>query len=209
MTTLLHIDSSILGDASVSRAISAAVVERLKTLDGSLAVHTRDLTQPMVHHLSGAYLAGQSAEVKHDQAMQEDLDLGGALLAEFLAADVVVIGSPMYNFTVPSQLKAWVDRILVAGKTFRYTDHGAVGLVEGKRVILALSRGGMYGPGTPNASAEHQESYLRTVFGFIGLSNVEVIRAEGVAYGPQQREQALAAALQAAAELPPSAPMPT
>ena len=101
--------------------------------------------------------------------MQEDLALGGAVLAEFLESDIVVLGVPMYNFTVPSQLKSWVDRILVAGRTFRYTDHGPEGLAGGKRVVLALSRGGFYGPGAPAAPYEHQESYLRAALGFIGL----------------------------------------
>lgn len=197
---LLHIDSSILGDASVSRAVSAAVVDRLRQADPGLAVTHRDLAAAPVPHLSGAYLAGQSADVKHDQALQEDLALGGQALAEFLDADIVVIGVPMYNFAVPSQLKAWIDRILVAGKTFRYTASGAEGLVHGKRVILAVSRGGVY-EGTPAAAFEHQESWLKTALGFIGVTDVEVIRAEGIAHGPEQRETALKAALATAAGL--------
>ena len=198
---LLHVDSSILGDNSVSRAISAAVVERLRAVHDGLEVQHRDVAAAPISHLSGAYLAGQSADVQHDQAMQEDLALGGAVLAEFLEADIVVLGVPMYNFTVPSQLKSWVDRILVAGRTFRYTDHGPEGLASGKRVVLALSRGGFYGPGAPAAPYEHQESYLRAAFGFIGLPDLEVIVAEGVATGAEQRQKALDAALQQAAAL--------
>ena len=197
---LLHIDSSILGDASVSRAVSAAIVDTLRQADPTLAVTHRDLGASPISHLSGAYLAGQSADVKHDQALQEDLALGGQALAEFQDADVVVLGVPMYNFAVPSQLKAWIDRILVAGKTFRYTAAGAEGLVHGKRVILAVSRGGVY-EGTAAAAVEHQESWLKAVFGFIGVTDVEVIRAEGIAYGPEHREKALKAALDAAANL--------
>ncbi len=196
---LLHIDASILGGNSVSRAISAAVVARLTSGPGPVEVTYRDLVANPIAHLTGAYLAGQSAQTQHDQALQTDLALGGAVLEEFLAADTVVIGSPMYNFTVPTQLKAWVDRILVAGRTFRYTESGAQGLAGGKRVILALSRGGIYPAGSP---AEHQESYLRAVFGFIGVADVEVIHAEGIAYGPEQRASALAAAVKAAGELP-------
>ena len=199
---LLHIDSSILGNNSVSRAISAAVVGRLRTVLDGLEVTYRDLAAAPVPHLSGAYLAGQRPDVQHDQAMQEDLALGGAVLAEFLAADIVVLGAPLYNFTVPSQLKAWIDRVLVAGKTFRYTQSGPEGLAGGKRVILALSRGGFYGPGTPRAGFEHGESYLRTAFGFIGLPDVTAIRAEGVAVGPEPRQKALDAALAEAAALP-------
>ncbi len=198
---LLHIDSSILGDNSVSRAISAAIVSRLRETHDGLEVHRRDLAATPVSHLSGAYLAGQAADVQHDQAMQEDLSLGGAVLAEFLAADIVVIGVPMYNFTIPSQLKAWLDRVLVAGKTFRYTATGAEGLAGGKRVVLALSRGGFYGPGAPHAAFEHQDSYLRAAFGFIGLPDIEVIHAEGVAMGAEQRHKALDGALRQASRL--------
>jgi FMN-dependent NADH-azoreductase len=198
---LLHIDSSILGANSVSRAISAAVVARLSVVIPSLDVTYRDLAAAPLHHLSGAYLAGQSANVQHDQALQEDIALGGATIDTFLASEIVVVGSPMYNFTIPSQLKAWVDRILVAGKTFHYTANGAEGLAGGKRVILALSRGGIYAPGTPQAAAEHQESYLRTVFTFMGIKDITTVCAEGVAYGPEQRAKALEAALKAASEL--------
>ncbi|RYB06939.1 FMN-dependent NADH-azoreductase [Lichenibacterium ramalinae] len=197
---LLHIDSSILGDASVSRAISAAIVASLKAAHPGIAVTYRDLGATPIPHLSGAYLAGQSADVKHDQALQEDVALGGQALAEFLDADIVVVGAPMYNFAVPSQLKAWIDRILVAGKTFRYTASGAEGLVHGKRVILAVSRGGIY-EGTAAAAVEHQESWLKAVLGFIGVTDVEVIRAEGIAYGPEHREKALKAAQDQAAGL--------
>ena len=198
---LLHVDSSILGSNSVSRAVSAAVVEGLRALHDGLEVQHRDLAASPVSHLSGAYLAGQSADVQHDQAMQEELALGGAVLAEFLQADIVVLGVPMYNFTVPSQLKSWIDRVLVAGKTFHYTAKGPEGLAGGKRVILALSRGGFYGPGAPAAPYEHQESYLRAALGFIGLPDLEVIVAEGVAPGAEQRQKALDAALQQAAAL--------
>ena len=192
---LLHIDSSILGDNSASRAISAAATTRLQALHPGLEVTYRDLVAHPVRPLTGAYLAGQGADVVHDQAMQEDLSLGGEVLAEFLAADILVLGAPMYNLGVPAQLKAWVDRILVAGKTFRYTETGPVGLAGGKRVILALSRGGFYGPGTPASHVEHAESYLRGVLGFIGLPDIEVLLAEGLATGPEQRQKAVDGAL--------------
>lgn len=199
---LLHIDSSILGDNSVSRAISAAVVTRMRALHGdTLEVITRDLAAAPIPHLTGSYLAGKSADVKHDQALQDDLDLGGAALAEFQAANIVVIGVPLYNFTIPSQLKTWVDRVVVAGQTFRYTETGPLGLAGGKRVVLALSRGGFYGPGMPHAAFEHGESYLRTVFGFLGVSDIQTILAEGVAVGPEQRKKALDGGLAAAAAL--------
>ncbi len=198
---LLHVDSSILGQNSVSRSVSAAVVKRMTSLHDGIEIIRRDLAAAPISHLSGAYLAGQSPDVQHDQAMQEDLALGGAALAEFLAADIVVLGVPMYNFTVPSQLKSWLDRVIVAGKTFHYTDRGPAGLAGGKRVVLALSRGGFYGPGAPAAAFEFQETYLRAVFGFLGLPEIEVIRAEGVATGAEQRQKALDGALQQAATL--------
>src|ERR1700712_5755937 len=100
------------------------------------------------------------------------------VLDEFLAADIVVVGAPMYNFTLPSQLKAWIDRVVVAGKTFRYGPQGAEGLAGNKRVIVAISRGGFSGPGTPAAALEHLESYLRGVFGFIGVTSLEFISAD-------------------------------
>ena len=198
---LLHVDSSILGDNSISRKVSVAIVAHLVETHPGTQVTTRDLAAQPISHLSGAYLAGQNPDVKHDQAMQEDVAIGGAALAEFLASDIVVIGCPMYNFAIPSQLKAWIDRVVVAGKTFRYTDKGPEGLAGGKRVIVAASRGGFYGPQSPNASFEHQTSYLRTVFGFMGVTDVTVIEAEGIARGPEQREKALAGALDAAARL--------
>lgn len=123
------------------------------------------------------------------------------MLDEFLAADVVVIGAPMYNFTIPSQLKAWIDRILVVGKTFKYGAAGPEGLAGGKRVIVAISRGGHYGAGSPAAAGEHLETYLRWVFGFIGIANPEFISADGIQLGPEHREKGLAGALQAATSL--------
>ncbi len=197
---LLHLDSSILGANSVSRQLSAAVVDRLR--GPGVDVVTRDLVATPPAHLTGTYLAGQSADVQHDQALQEDLALGGTLLAEFLAADVIVIGVALYNFTVPSQLKAWVDRILIAGQTFRYTEQGAEGLAGGKRVILTIARGGIYSPGSPHAAFEHAETYLRAVFGFIGIRDLDVVVAEGLAIGPDQRAAAVTAALAGIAALP-------
>ena len=188
---LLHIDSSILGANSVSRELSAAVVARFQSLHGDLEVIRRDLIETPVAHLTGAYLAGQSADVQHDQAMQEELTLGGAVLAEFMAADIVVVGSPLYNLTIPSQLKAWMDRIVVAGKTFRYTPNGPEGLVHGKRLVLVLSRGGFYGPTSPRHSFEHGESYLKSMFTFIGLAHPDVVVAEGLAVNAEQRQKAL------------------
>jgi FMN-dependent NADH-azoreductase len=147
-------------------------------------------------------MAAQTPEGEHDPAVREDVAAARAVLEEFLGAETVVIGLGMYNFTIPSQLKAWIDRILIAGRTFRYGPDGRPeGLAGGKRVILAIARGGFYGPGAPAAAFEHAESYLRAVFGFIGVTDVEVVVAEGLAAGPEHREAGLAAAQRRIADL--------
>ena len=197
---LLHIDSSVLGPHSVSRQVSAAIVDRLRQATPSLDIVYRDLTQTPLAHLSGSHLAAaQGAPAPAE--LGPDLAASVAVLNEFLAADIVVIGAPMYNFTIPSQLKAWIDRILVAGKTFQYGANGPQGLAGGKRVIVAISRGGFYGAETPYAAGEHLETYLRWVFGFIGIADPEFISADGIQVGPDHREKALAGALQAATSL--------
>ncbi|WP_234678790.1 FMN-dependent NADH-azoreductase [Bradyrhizobium monzae] len=197
---LLHIDSSVLGPHSVSRQVSAAIVDRLRQATPSLDVVYRDLTQAPLAHLSGSHLAAaQGAPAPAE--LGPDLAASAAALDEFLTADIVVIGAPMYNFTIPSQLKAWIDRVLVAGKTFKYDASGAQGLAGGKRVIVAISRGGYYGAGSPAASLEHLETYLRSVFAFMGVTNPEFISADGIQVGPEHREKALAGALQAATSL--------
>jgi FMN-dependent NADH-azoreductase len=197
---LLHIDSSVLGPHSVSRQVSAAIVDRLRQATPALDLSYRDLTQTPLEHLSGTHLAAaQGAPAPTDLA--PDLAASKAVLDEFLAADIVVIGAPMYNFTIPSQLKAWIDRILVPGKTFKYDANGPEGLAGNKRVIVAISRGGFYGAGTPAAAGEHLETYLRWVFGFIGITSPEFIFADGIQVGPEHREKALASALQAATSL--------
>jgi len=197
---LLHIDSSVLGPHSVSRQVSAAIVERLLKANPGVEVTYRDLTATPLAHLSGSHLAaaqGATAET----SLQTDIAAGQAVLGEFLAADIVVLGAPMYNFTIPSQLKAWIDRILVSGKTFKYSAQGVEGLAGNKRVIVAISRGGFYGAGTPAAVGEHLETYLRWVFGFIGVKNPEFISADGIQMGPEHREKAVAGALREASSL--------
>lgn len=172
--TILHIDSSVLGDLSVSRQLTSRIVARLTAADPSATVERLDLAvAPPPHFVPG----GESDTVD-----------------QFLAAQTVVIGAPMYNFSVPSQLKAWIDSILVAGRTFRYTANGPEGLTGPKRIIIAVSRGGIYSAGSPGAAAEHVESYLRAVFGFIGLTP-EFVIAEGVQLGPDQKQAAIDTAL--------------
>jgi FMN-dependent NADH-azoreductase len=197
---LLHIDSSVLGPHSVSRQVSAAIVDQLRKTTPALDIVYRDLTQTPLAHLSGSHLAAaQGAPAPAELA--PDLAASAAVLNEFLAADIVVIGAPMYNFTIPSQLKAWIDRILVAGKTFKYGANGPEGLAGNKRVIVAISRGGYYGANSPAAAGEHLETYLRWVFGFIGIANPQFISADGIQVGPEHREKALAGALHAATSL--------
>lgn len=195
MTHLLHIDSSILGDKSVSRTLSAGVVARLKQTTPDLTVTYRDLGASPVPHLTGASLAAPHMPADQlNDAMRADLAFGAAVMEEFLAADIVVLGVGFYNFGIPSQLKAWVDRIAVAGKTFRYTEKGPEGLAGGKRVVVAIARGGFYGEGSPAASAEHAETYLRSLFGFLGIYQVEFVAAEGMNVGPEVREASIAKA---------------
>ena len=174
--TTLHIDSSISGENSASRAISRSIVDQLLVADPAAKIVARDLVSEPLPHLTFDAFADSS------------------VLDEFLAADTVVIGAPMYNFTLSSQLKAWLDRILIAGKTFRYTEAGPEGLAGGKRVIVALARGGFYDAGSPAAALEHLESYLRGVFNFIGIEP-EFVAADGLAVSPEQRENSLKQAL--------------
>jgi FMN-dependent NADH-azoreductase len=197
---LLHIDSSVLGSHSVSRTVSAAIVDRLRKATPGLQTVYRDLASTPLAHLSGSHLAA-AQDAAAAAEVQQDLAAGQAVMEEFLAADIVVLGAPMYNFTIPSQLKAWIDRIVVAGKTFKYDAQGVEGLAGNKRVIVAISRGGFYDADTPAAAGEHVETYLRWVFGFIGVKNLEFISADGVQVGPEHREKALVGALQAATNL--------
>ena len=170
--TVLHIDSSINGDSSASRALTRSITDRLE----SSRIVYRDLAAEPLPHLTLDAFADTS------------------VLDEFLGADTIVVGAPMYNFTLPTQLKAWIDRILVAGKTFRYTESGPEGLAGGRRVIVGLARGGFYDKGSPASSLEHLESYLRGVFNFIGIEP-EFVAADGLAVSPEQREQSIKLAL--------------
>jgi FMN-dependent NADH-azoreductase len=188
---LLHVDSSILGPASVSRHLTEAIVAAEQRAHPDLEVIRLDLATHPIGHLSGAHLAAGQGAVPEAPALADDLAAGEAALEAFLAADIVVVGAPMYNFGVPSQLKAWIDRLAVAGRTFRYGENGPEGLAGGKKVIIASSRGGLYQADTPMAALDYQETYLRSVFGFFGVTDIRVIRAEGVAMGDEQRGKAI------------------
>ena len=200
---LLHIDTSILGGGSVSRELSALIVKRL-TANGGAVVTYRDLTAENVPHLTVASLPSAHPASKMagtlDAAAQAVRDESDRMLDEFMAADAVVLGVPMYNFTVPTQLKAWLDRIIVPGKTFRYGANGPEGLAKGKRVFVAIARGGFYGAETAAVSAEHAESLMRTALGFIGITDPQFILAEGLAAGEANKTKALASARAAVAQ---------
>jgi FMN-dependent NADH-azoreductase len=170
--TILHIDASINGENSASRAISRSIVDQIRTAQWGDELIYRDLAREPLPHLTLEAFADSS------------------VLDEFLEADTIVIGAPMYNFTLPTQLKAWIDRIVVAGKTIRYTENGPEGLARGKRVVIALARGGFYNGNSPTAALEHLETYLRGIFNFIGIEP-EFVVADGLAVSPEQREQAI------------------
>jgi FMN-dependent NADH-azoreductase len=174
--TILHIDASINGENSASRAISRSIVDQLRAADPQTTLVTRDLVTEPLPHLTLDAFADTS------------------VLDEFFAADTVVIGAPMYNFTLPTQLKAWIDRIVIAGKTFRYTEKGPEGLATGKRVIIALARGGFYNGNSPAAALEHLETYLRGIFNFIGIEP-EFVVADGLSVSAEQREESIKLAL--------------
>ncbi|MEP9315568.1 FMN-dependent NADH-azoreductase [Pseudomonas sp. LABIM340] len=189
---LLHIDSSILGDNSTSRQLSAELVAAWAAAEPGVEVTYRDLAADAISHLSSASLvaAGTPAELR-DAAQKHEADLGEKSIEEFLGADAIVIGAPMYNFSIPSQLKAWIDRIAVAGKTFRYTESGPEGLAVGKKVIIVSTAGGIHA-GQPTGIAH--ENYLELVLNFLGITDIEVVRAEGLAYGDEPRRNAIAGA---------------
>src|ERR1700691_1112761 len=188
---LLHIDSSVLGTYSASRALSAEIVARQVELHPDIQVTCRDLAADAALHLSSAHLAAWQGGAVQDSVLGADLAKGGVYLEELFAADVIVIGAPMYNFSIPSQLKAWIDRVVVAGKTFRYGANGAEGLLKNKKVFIASSRGNVYAAGSPAAALEHHESNLTGVLSFIGLPAATIVRAEGLALGTEAKEAAM------------------
>lgn len=186
---LLHIDSSILGDNSASRQLSGEVVKAWQAADPQVEVSYRDLASEAIAHFSAATLvaAGTPAELR-DAAQKHEAQLSADTLAQFLAADAVVIAAPMYNFTIPTQLKAWIDRIAVAGQTFRYTEAGPEGLCGNKKVIVVSTSGGLH---AGQATGVAHEDYLKVMLGFIGITDVEFVRAHGLAYGDEVRSKAM------------------
>ena len=191
MSTILVIDSAATGDASVSRSLVREAVEAL-TAQGATQVVYRDLDAAPVPHLTAATVAGIRAEAG-SESEHAARALSDALIAEIRAADTIVIGAPMYNFSVPTGLRSWFDHVLRAGETFRYTEAGPQGLLGPKKVIVVESRGGLYSEGAATAY-DFQEPYLRHLLGFIGLTDVTFVRAEKLGFGPEARAAAIAAA---------------
>lgn len=192
---LLHIDSSILGAFSTSRLLTAEIVAAWKAAHPDTSVDYLDLAADAPAHLGADALGIKTGpQANPTEAQQRENALSEKLVSQFLAADVVVVGAPLYNFAIPTQLKAWIDRVAQAGRTFKYTEKGPVGLAGGKTVIVASSRGGAYSTSDWGQATEHQESYLKVVFGFFGITDVRVVRAEGLAMGDEAKAASLTSA---------------
>jgi FMN-dependent NADH-azoreductase len=192
---LLHIDSSILGAHSASRQLTTEIVENWVKAHPGTSVDYLDLATDTPNHFNADAIGIKTgAQASPTAAQQFENGVSERLVSQFLASDVIVIGAPFYNFGIPTQLKAWIDRLAQAGRTFKYTEQGPVGLAGGKTVIVASTRGGLYATSEGGQAMEHQESYLKVIFGFFGITDVRIVRAEGLAMGEEPKAQALAAA---------------
>ncbi|KTD56432.1 FMN-dependent NADH-azoreductase [Legionella shakespearei] len=198
---LLALDASISGEHSVSRQLMGHFIDHWQLGSESKVVY-RDLEDQPVNHLSQEVLAAkqQSSDTLSD-AVKQELALTETLIEEFLHADEIVIAAPMYNFTIPTQLKAWIDRIVAAGRTFKYTEQGVVGLAPDKKIIIISTRGNHYSNNVSMQAMDHQENYLKTIFNFIGIRDITIIRAEGLHLGEDIRNKAIALAEQKIREL--------
>jgi len=192
---LLHVDSSILSTNSTSRLLTAEIVAAWKAAHPDTTVEYLDLAVNTPPHFSADALGIKTGvQAQPTEAQQRENELSEKLVSQFLASDVIVVGAPLYNFSIPTQLKAWIDRLAQIGRTFKYTDKGPVGLAGGKTVIVASSRGGVYSTTEGGRALEHQESYLTAIFGFFGVTDVRFVRAEGLAMGDAPKAAALASA---------------
>jgi FMN-dependent NADH-azoreductase len=194
MKNILFVPSSPRGWESYSHRVARRIVDDLLTRHPGARVVVRDVARRPLPHVGAAFAAGRALPAeKRSDADRQALALSDELIAELFATDVLVIASPMHNFGIPSSLKAWIDHIVRPGRTFGYSEKGAQGLVTGKKAILVLARGGVYSEG-PMKAADFQEPYLRTVLGFVGITDVEVVRVEGLALGEQAISRALVSA---------------
>lgn len=192
---LLHIDSSVLGAYSVSRLLSAEVVAEWRTANSQTTVEYLDLAVDTPNHFTADAIGIKTGlQAEPTEAQRFENAVSERLVSQFLASDVIVIGAPFYNFSIPTQLKAWIDRLAQAGRTFKYTEKGPVGLAGGKTVIVVSSRGGMYSTSEGGQAMEHQESYLKVIFGFFGITDVRFVRAEGLSRGDTAKAAALESA---------------
>jgi FMN-dependent NADH-azoreductase len=198
MTSLLLVTSSLFGEASQSRRIARELVEGFRRNDPGVRVVERDLTPEAMPHLTQATLAAVAtpAETRTD-AQRAAAAFADALIDEVESADTIVLAVPMYNFTVPSTLKAWLDHIARAGRTFRYTAAGPEGLLKGKKVYVVTGRGGVYSGESPARALDFQEPYLRAMLGFIGLTDVSFVHVEGLNISKEAAESGRARARQA------------
>jgi FMN-dependent NADH-azoreductase len=192
MSNILVINSSAAREGSVSRVLVSHAVEQLRETHPGAVVVERDLGAAPMPHLTSENLAGVRG-TPSTEAEQTARALSDELIAELRAADTIVIGAPMYNFSIPSGLRSWFDYVLRSGETFSYSEAGPQGLLGGKRVIVIESRGGLYSEG-PAKVVDFQEPYLRHLFGFVGITDVTFVHAEKLGFGPDAREQALASA---------------
>lgn len=192
MNTLLVINSSVSGANSVSRALVEHAVAEIVRSHPDVRIIYRDVGQAPIPHLTAETVAGVRG-TPQTESEQRARRLSDELIAELRAADTIVIGVPMYNFGVPTGLRAWFDHVLRAGETFAYSEAGPQGLLSGKRVIIVESRGGLYSEG-PAKVVDFQEPYLRQLFGFIGVTDVTFIHAEKIGFGAQARDAAIATA---------------
>jgi FMN-dependent NADH-azoreductase len=191
MATLLHINSSVRNAGSISRQLTAEFLEKWKAAEPGTKIVERDLAAHPLPHLAeetlGAFFT--PAEKRSPEQVRA-AQLSDQLVAELAAADVILIGAPMYNFSVSSGLKAWIDHVARAGLTFKYTESGPVGLLQGKKVYVFTSRGGVYSQG-PAKSMDFHETYLRGVLGFIGLTDITFVHTEGLAMGEDAAAKAV------------------
>lgn len=190
MSSILVLNSSANGAASVSKQLVQDTVEKLRAAHPGAAIVERDLGENPVPHLTSETTPAIRGAEATTAGQKEAVALSDALIAELKDADTVVIGAPMYNFGIPSTLKTWFDYVLRAGITFRYSESGPEGLMKGKRAIVILSRAGFYSAG-PAQPMDSQEPHLVNLLGFMGITDVTVIRAEKLAFGPEAREQAI------------------
>ena len=193
MTKALILNSAVTGHASVSKRLTAAFADELKARDPQTTIVTRDLGANPVPHLLPETVAGirSTATTETEKAA---LALSDELVDELREIDLLVIGAPMYNFGIPSGLKTWFDYILRAGVTFRYTENGPEGLLPVKKAVVVETRGGLYSEG-PAVAMDSQEPHLRTLLGFMGVTDVVFVRAEKLGFGPEAVQAAVDKAL--------------